>query len=465
MGTNNHNPNSYRGQDQLRSRMNGPKSGNHNPQYGRRVEYSRKTAHPPVNRSPARGGRPMPKGRPAPNSRQTTYSRPANAPRTQRRGSSAADRVVGALGDFWAKKKLRNTVIAIVAVIAVLGIGGSLLMDRVFGKIDFMNGDQLLVPENIGDVVLDDVELVSDADTISDEQLAAMDNEISSAVIGEDGLISQDGVTNVLVLGIDSRQNHNINKTRSDVMIILSINENTNEIVMSSLMRDMFVSIPGRKYPDKLTHAHAYGGPALTQKTIEGAFGIKIDHFVLVNFYAFMDVVDALGGIELDVTESERKVLNKYVAEINRINGLGEDNGKLWDSGENIRVTGKQALGYVRNRYSGNGDYERTQRQREVLGKIIEEVKTASAGELLDLVDAATGNMATDYSKMEIIALAAEAINYKDYEIKQTRIPVEGTFTTGVKNGVWRMDINFQKNREALYEAIFGEGYTGGQAQ
>ena len=453
------NPNSYRGRNQSRSRSESRlrsdvRGKGLSERYGARIEYSREEAE----RSSIKRAQAV--------SRPKTVVRPSAATKPQGSGLSAVmDRIAGALAGFWARKKLRNAIITAVVVLAVLGIGGSLVIDRVLGKIDFMDKDQLAVPENVGEIVLDDVEVVSDADTITDEQVEEMDKEISAAVVGEDGLISQEGVTNVLILGIDTRQNHNISKTRSDVMIILSINENTKEIVMSSLMRDIYVRIPGRKYPEKLTHAHAYGGPALAKETIEGAFGVKIDHFVMVNFYAFMDVVDALGGIELDISESERKIMNRYVAQINRLNGMNEDDGKLWDSGDNILLTGKQALGYVRNRYSGNGDYERTQRQREVLGKIIEKAKTASAGQLLDLVDAATGNMATDYTKMEIIGLAAEAINYKDYEIKQTRIPVEGTFTTGIKNGVWRMDINFKKNRDALYKAIFGEWYTGDQTQ
>lgn len=455
---NNHNPNSYRGQNQ--SRSSGGQSRANNTQYSRAAQS---------------GGRPVSRGKKV---MKYTY-KPIKRVDPKRAGgvdwsgifasvknalSTAAGAVANAAAAFWAKKKLRNTVLAIVAVLAILGIGGAIAVDRVLGKIDFVDKEQLIVPEDISEVVLDDVEVVSDADTITDEQAEEMDKEISAAVVGEDGLISQEGVTNVLILGIDTRQNHHISKTRSDVMIILSINENTKQIVMSSLMRDIYVSIPGRRYPEKLTHAHAYGGPQLTKDTIEGAFGIKIDHFVSVNFYAFMDVVDALGGIEMDISESERKIMNRYVAQINRLNGMNEDDGKLWDSGENIRLTGKQALGYVRNRYSGNGDYERTQRQRRVLGKIIEKAKTASAGQLLDLVDAATGNMSTDYSKMEIMALAADAINYKDYEIVQTRIPVEGTFTTGIKNGIWRMDINFKKNREALYKAIFGEWYTDGES-
>lgn len=458
MGNNNHNPNSYRGQNQSRSSGGQGRVNHNNTQNNARSAASGK------------GGRPVSKGKSVVNNYTYKPAKAKSAGGVDLSGifagvkkalSAAAGAVANAASAFWAKKKLRNTVLAIVAVLAILGIGGAIAVDRVLGKIDFVDKEQLIVPEDISEVVLEDVETVSDADTITDEQVEEMDREISAAVVGEDGLVSQEGVTNVLILGIDTRQNHHISKTRSDVMIILSINENTKQIVMSSLMRDIYVSIPGRRYPEKLTHAHAYGGPQLTKDTIEGAFGIKIDHFVSVNFYAFMDVVDALGGIEMDISESERKIMNRYVAQINRLNGMDEDNGKLWDSGENILLTGKQALGYVRNRYSGNGDYERTQRQRRVLGKIIEKAKTASAGQLLDLVDAATGNMSTDYSKMEIMALAADAINYKDYEIVQTRIPVEGTFTTGIKNGIWRMDINFKKNREALYKAIFGEWYTG----
>lgn len=352
------------------------------------------------------------------------------------------------------KKKL---IIAGVSVLAVLLLLVSIVVGAVsciFGKIDFMSGDDLVIPDELDSIVLSDTDVTSASDTLDDSQMQEMDASVKESVIDADGLRYEEGVTNILVLGVDARSAAT-KRSRSDVIIILSINENSKKIVLSSIMRDTYVAIPGRTGNDKINAASAYGGPALTVETVEGAFGIKIDHFVLVNFYSFMDIVDALGGVEVEINKSERDVLNDYVEEINRVNGLAPDNGKLYTTGDSVLLTGKQAMGYVRNRYSGNGDYERTARQREVLEKVIVKARQANYSTLLSIVDKVASNVSTDYSMTEITKLAMNAANYTDYDISQVRVPVEGSYWGGIYKGIWILDIDFEANRQALYEAIF----------
>lgn len=352
------------------------------------------------------------------------------------------------------KKKL---IIAGVSVLAVLLLLVSIVVGAVsciFGKIDFMSGDDLVIPDGLDSIVLSDTDVTSASDTLDDSQMQEMDASVKESVIDADGLRYEEGVTNILVLGVDARSAAT-KRSRSDVIIILSINENSKKIVLSSIMRDTYVAIPGRTGNDKINAASAYGGPALTVETVEGAFGIKIDHFVLVNFYSFMDIVDALGGVEVEINKSERDVLNDYVEEINRVNGHAPDNGKLYTTGDSVLLTGKQAMGYVRNRYSGNGDYERTARQREVLEKVIVKARQANYSTLLSIVDKVASNVSTDYSMTEITKLAMNAANYTDYDISQVRVPVEGSYWGGIYKGIWILDIDFEANRQALYEAIF----------
>ena len=114
-----------------------------------------------------------------------------------------------------------------------------------------------------------------------------------------------------------------------------------------------------------------YGGPELTVDTVEGAFGIKIDNYASVNFYSFVDIVDTFGGVDVDLTNGEIKYVNFYLREMNMRMGYAPDDGCSLSPGENVHLNGRQALAYSRVRYVG-GDYERTDRQREVFAQIID---------------------------------------------------------------------------------------------
>ncbi len=362
--------------------------------------------------------------------------------------------------DEKSKKILKISLISAGAVIAIILIVAISVIWSIMDNITYLKGNDLSIPENIDSIVLDDesgtdADIVSGADQIDDELMQEIDSEVSGVKIDENKLRYEKGVKNILVLGIDSRSMKST-KSRSDVMIILTINEKTKKIVMSSIMRDTYVSIPGRSSNTKINAACAYGGGPLAVKTVESAFGIKIDNFVLVNFYSFMDIVDALGGVDVEINNSEKKYINGYIAQINKKMGKSADSGKLYKTGSSVHLTGKQAMGYVRVRYSGNGDYERTERQREVLEQMIQKARKADYGKLVDILDSVTGNIATDMSSMDILGYAANAGKYLNYDIEQLRIPINGTYKGGIYKGAWVLRIDFEKNRNALYNAVFG---------
>ncbi|MBQ9993960.1 MAG: LCP family protein, partial [Clostridia bacterium] len=276
----------------------------------------------------------------------------------------------------------------------------------------------------------------------------------------EDELYREEGVTNILLLGTDNRGNSS-RSSRSDVMMILSINDNRREIVLSSLMRDTYITIPGRTEPDKLNSAHAYGGTALAIKTIETNYGIDIDKYVLVDFFAFMDIVDAMGGIGIHVnSEREMNIINDCIREINWKTGdigpSGSDTSGFLTKHGDVWATGKQALGYVRNRTTGNSDFKRTERQRKVMKQIISTLRKSSAKSIIRVVDAAAGHMSTDYSRLELLTLAASAVDYKDYEIVQYRYPIDGSYQSATSRGMAVLSVDFDTNRAALLEGIYG---------
>ncbi len=342
--------------------------------------------------------------------------------------------------------------IIVVIIVAISAIWS------VMDNITYLKGDDLAIPDNLDSIVIDEeseTDIVSGADQIDDELMQEIDNEVEGVKVDENNLRYEKNVKNILILGIDSRK-INSTKSRSDVMIILTVNQNTNKIVMSSIMRDTYVHIPGKSSNTKINAACAYGGGSLAVKTVESSFGIKIDNFIIFNFYSFMDIVDALGGVDVDITKAEKKYVNMYISSINKRMGLSKNHGLLNKTGSNVHLTGKQAMGYVRVRYAGNADYERTERQREVMEQMIKKARTADYGKLMNILDSVSENIATDMSSMELLGYAANATKYLNYDIEQLRIPINGSYKGGVYKGAWVLRIDFEKNRKALYNAVFG---------
>jgi len=276
--------------------------------------------------------------------------------------------------------------------------------------------------------------------------------------MGEDELVYQEGTTNVLLIGTDNRVEGYTGN--SDAMILLSINRNTKQLVMTSIMRDLAVTIEGsERAVEKLTHAYVYGKAGLLIDTIEAHLGVRIDEYAAVDFYTFIDIVDYIGGIEMDVSESERAVMNDYVQMINNHYGLDYGDGFLWSPGENITLTGKQALGYARNRYSytgtAGGDYGRTERQREVLSKIIEKIK-ANPTLAFGLIDKVAPYVTTSYEKSEMMAEVMNLAEYAGYEIVDFRVPAADTYENAMVGNMSVVSCDFEANRKLLIEKIYG---------
>ena len=134
-------------------------------------------------------------------------------------------------------------------------------------------------------------------------------------------LVSDDNVINILLIGCDARSKNA--RGRSDSMILLSINKNTKKVILTSFLRDTWVKIPGVG-SQRLNAAYVFGGPKLLVKTMESNFHIRIDKYARVNFYSFMDTIDAVGGVDIEVTDEELEYLNDYVRHQNRL--LGKSN-------------------------------------------------------------------------------------------------------------------------------------------
>lgn len=253
------------------------------------------------------------------------------------------------------------------------------------------------------------------------------------------GLVSDSRVKNILLLGVDDKQNGNT--SRSDTMILLSIDKRNRQLKMTSFLRDTYVEIPGYG-ENKMNAACTFGGPQLVMKTIEHNFGIDIDNYVLVDFSAFEDIVDSLGGVTVEVEQREAEFINNTTR-------------YTIDYGENVKLTGGEALTYVRIRKL-DSDFYRTQRQRKVITAILSSVKKSNPFELIETGKEVMKYVETDMNPLELTLLAEGAVlSYMRYDIVQSRIPVDENYSSQTINGAAVLVIDKYETSQRLQAFIF----------
>ena len=256
---------------------------------------------------------------------------------------------------------------------------------------------------------------------------------------------------NVLLLGCDSYTKNDYQRT--DSMIIVSINAAKGQVKLTSLMRDTWIPVPGSKNHRKLTELCAVGGPELTIRAINESFGMNISDYALISMEGMAEIIDLIGGLDLDVTEEERKALNKGLFDLSPLSGMEQ----LEESGEGVHLNGNQATAFARIRKI-DSDYVRTERQRTVLLAIADKIKNgASAGTLLTIVTTLMGYVDTNLSLTEIMTIASVGMKLDLSTVEQYRVPVDGTFDSGTFNGVWCIKPNFEKNTNLLHSFIYGD--------
>lgn len=220
-----------------------------------------------------------------------------------------------------------------------------------------------------------------------------------SGDLGINTALDTKDVQNIALFGLDSRQNND--SGRSDAIIILSIDRKHNAIKMTSLARDSLVSIDGHG-KSKLTHAWAYGKASLAVKTINQNFGMNIEDYVFVNFYEFAELIDYIGGVYIDVSADEMRVMNTVYAP--ELNDLGITCPKVTKTGMQL-LNGAQALAYSRNRYTGS-DIDRGNRQKEVLQAAFDQVKNLSFAKYPSLISKVLSMCHTDLSDGDLLDIA-----------------------------------------------------------
>ena len=363
-----------------------------------------------------------------------------------------------------AARKRRRTKRILIAVCVIIGIL-LLLFGIAYGVFhhyySMMNIDRdNTIPSVLGTIDPDD-DVDPNATNSDEDTIKEIENNIQGNV-GKNDIVFDGDVYNLLLIGTDARDLEN-ERGRSDSMIIFSVNKKLKTITMTSVMRDIYLHIP-EAGNNRVNAAYAYGGAPLLVSTLEENFGIHIDNYMIANFAVFKDIVDVVGGVDIEISQAEIDVMNGYIEEYNqKISGESLDTDKLSYSDAGMaHLNGKQALSYCRVRYVGNGDFDRTGRQREVMDKIISKCKTLSVSELNELAETVLPWLTTDLSASNALSLAFSAISngYYNYDLQSLRLPADNTWYDAMISGMSVLSIDFDENRDLFFETVYGKSYA-----
>ena len=267
-------------------------------------------------------------------------------------------------------------------------------------------------------------------------------------------LPSDENVTNILLIGTDNRSEDEAG--RSDSIIVVSINSKTKKLVITSIMRDLYVEIPGYGN-NRINAAFAFGGPKLLIETIEKNLNIPIDRYIQVDFFSFMKVIDVVGGVDINVYAGEIEVMQKYIKQLNGLIGRDENTDMLEASDAGmLHLNGIQALAYSRNRYSGNADFERTNRQRKIIDQVLEKAKDMTLFQIDELAQSLLPNITTDMSRAEVLSLVIHSKEYLYYRRISLRIPMDKTWHSMTIDGMDVIGMDIDKNYEKWYKVVYG---------
>lgn len=332
------------------------------------------------------------------------------------------------------KKILLIVLISVLSLILLLLIAGFIYMDSMLNLINKNPDDSTMSSQEVSEFLEneEDDEPIDPSFTGTTETTGGTTEKEEELVYVP--LNGDDNIINIMLIGQDRLPGQG--RTRSDTMILVTVNKKTSEITMTSFMRDMYVSIPGYD-KNKMNATYAFGGMKLLNKTLAMNFGVHVDGNVEVDFDGFTKVVDMVGGIDIKLTSAEAAYLNKF--------------GHEAQAGMN-HLDGAAALMHARDRSSGGSDFGRTQRQRNVLNLIFEKCKNMNLVQLNNLLTNILPMVTTDLSNKEILGYLTDIFPIlSGTTIKTQSIPANGTYEYGYSDkGRSVLFVDFEANRDIL---------------
>lgn len=272
--------------------------------------------------------------------------------------------------------------------------------------------------------------------------------------IASSELVQAEYLRSILLIGVDAREGEDIQKTRSDTMLLVTIDTRNSQIKLTSFLRDMYVDIPDYR-SDKINAAHSHGGTQLLVDTLEYNFHVKIDNYMLVSFEMFTAIVDKLGGVDVEITEKEAKYINSK----DKMSATEKEAFPKELSAGMQHFSGVQALWYSRIRYL-DSDFMRTSRQRKVITALVKKAAKNSPITLLDMAQEIMPMVQTDLRGEEILELGLQALPYLQYDIVQQQIPADGTWKSAKRRSQSVLLPDMDENRSILRSFLLEKAPT-----
>ena len=336
--------------------------------------------------------------------------------------------------------------ILIVAILALAGAAAVLIYyNNTYKKSNFVSdGDVPILYDLLARLSGEEGETL-DADS---------ENAIRGALSGADDIAMADSsdVYNILLIGSDLREGSDYGN--SDVMILISLNEKSRKVMMTSFMRDLYADIPAVGIR-KLNSAFAVGGGPLLVRTLESNYRIDIDNYASFNFYSTARIIDLLGGVDIELSPEEVAQTNNNLIEVCQIEGLDPAGFYLSGSGM-LHLNGRQAVAFCRIRSTGrngeNYDYARTMRQREVINQVFNVARGASVSTLVSLVNEIMPMITHNIEQSTLTSLITKLPSYMNYTMESARIPYDGLYTVSGE----QLIPMFEETINRLHASIYG---------
>lgn len=335
-------------------------------------------------------------------------------------------------------RKKRGIIWGLIIVITLLLIISIIAYCYVQSMLNQVSRDESLATVHPDDEFFETDASDDSAEEINPEDVIWPDNN-EEETVNDNSNKKNKNITNILLIGQDRRPGES--RARSDSMMIATLNKDKKTIKITSLMRDMYVQIPG--YSDnRINVSYVFGGMKLLDEVIEKNFQVHIDSNVEVDFEGFVEGIDIIGGVPITITKQEASHLR--------------ERGFSNLSAGKVNMDGELALEYARIRKIGN-DHGRTERQRKVIIAAFEKVIGSSTQDLMELANKILPCVTTDMSNEQLISLGLSVFTSDLSSIEQHRIPLDGSYKDAWIRGMLVMVPDLDVNRQELKDIIYGE--------
>ena len=375
--------------------------------------------------------------------------------------------------------KLMKKLTALLMALCLLLPGAVLAEDEEISILDVVEEVNLDGGEETADAEGGEELFISDEVQEAMEAVENLEADIDDSINPDDLELNPnlpDNVVNILLVGVDTRSTTlDDGLQHGDVQIILSINKDTGSVKLTSILRDLYVTIPGYKSKNRINVAYARGGGALAMRTINHTFEMNIEHYVTINFYGLASIIDAIGGVDVDLTKAEAKAINTY---LKKHPPKYDNQDKEYERVPLEAVAGVQhldgvqAVMYARTR-SVDNDFGRTARQRHLLDLLLRKImQDMTVDKFMTLMETSLPYVQTNVNASTMLNLGLSVLNSDiisraqagESLLEQMRIPMDETWKYDQTDGgssvvVFRTVARREENVQALHEFIYGQYY------